>query len=230
MSKVRGAGMNMVPEFDVRALLITGLAVLAGDAERIGEIVRRVDVLRQGSQDEWEKDLTKALRRVLDPREATFVRVLIGYPDDAAHLPCISVTYESGSEDQAGAVHGDVLRRRSEVIGSGDSLRVQRVTELGIDRTSVVQIGCWSPAPELSLLLQAAVTNVLLVHKGQLSAAGVHDVSLADGGAPTDQQTQIDLRVAYVPLVVVTLGWTYRTTRRKLVPNSATLLAPTFET
>jgi hypothetical protein len=115
--------MNIVPELDVRAVLIQGLHELAEDSFAIDELVKRVDALRQGSQLQWEADLRAELVRMLTPTDDRYVFVKVGYPTDAAHLPALSIILDNASEDTSGAMLGDSL---------GSSYRVEGVAP---DRT-----------------------------------------------------------------------------------------------
>lgn len=233
----RGTGMNIVPEMDVREVIINGLHELANDREAIEGMVSRTDALRDGSQDDWTAELRAELLAMLDPESDRYVYVKVGYPLSNAHLPCVSIILEGATENQGEANIGDDLNRYTEVQGTfvapvsldnGLSLaplpnatttptpvRVEEVQVKGTGWSSNVQCGCWHVAPEGALLLQAAVRWALFRGKGQLHDAGVHQLSFSEGGVQPDGQ--MEPRVGYVPMITIHMDWTYRQIRRKTV-------------
>lgn len=242
-----GSPQGIVPELLLREVVLSGLHDIAADEYRLRELVTRIDRLYDGSHDDYAADLMRAYLRLTDPAEASYLQVLHGYPFDIAHLPCVSLIKESGVEDTSGAVHGDILHRASvqrgtttiakATVGRANSEATQEVPtvaehrKIGVAYTSTVQVGSWSSAPELSLLLDAAVHQAIFANKGRLYAAGVTDVTLSDGGTPTDEQVQLNLRVGYVPIQRVTLEWIRSHTQRRYpVPNRTRIRAGTFTT
>lgn len=241
------SGMPIACELLVRQVVLEGLHEIANDEDRLRELVGRVDALLDGSQDEWADELVRAFRRILTPAEPDHVKVLVGQPLSAGDLPCVTILKEAGSEDTGGAVVGDILDLKyiqrgtyeytpQAVDGAGDpTIAPQTAPQIDEHRlvgtawTTTVQVGSWTTAPELSLLLDAAVHDALMRGKGRLIAAGVHDVTFSEGGQPTDRQTQVELRCGYVPMQRATLDWIRGTTRRKgPVPNRVTILPGTF--
>ena len=231
------AGSNEVGELLVRSVLIEGLHELAGDETRLRELVRRYDALRGGSQGTWEADLVQAFRALLDAESPDYLHFRVGYPLDAGHLPCVSIIKEAAAEDAGGAVVGDVIDRKAVQVGTytytaaaagSVPVEVPALEEhvlLGCGYSTTVQVGSWTTSPELSILLDSAVHEVLFRGKRRLLASGVYDASFTEGGTPTDQTTQIELRVGYVPIQRVTLEWQRATTRRKRpLPNRISIL------
>lgn len=221
----RGAGMNIVPELKVRQVIMEQLYKLASDDIAIDEIVSRADDLRHGTQSQWTADLKAALKDLLDPKSQNPLWVKVGYPLSESELPCISIINESGSEDAKGAVMGDILGEAFQTIGA----QTYKYTTKGIDQISNVQIGSWATAPELSLLIDAAVRYALFRDgKGPLEAGGVWEVAFTYGGVQPSEE--LYPRVGYVPMTRVQLTWTYRTTVRSgPVATSATILNGTVD-
>lgn len=234
------SGMGIAPELLVRELIAIGLHELAGDEVRLREVVARVDAeLQLGSTSRWADDLVVAYRHLLDSASPDYLQLRMGWPVDNAHLPCVSIIKEASSEDQGGAVVGDILDYKVRQEGTYTYLQPDGVTVAEAPRTvehvligtaysSTVQIGSWTTSPELSILLDAAVWNVLFRDKGRLLVAGVTDVAFSEGGMPTDPTTQLDLRVGYVPLQRVTLDWIRGQTRRRPIPNRIRFLPGIF--
>jgi hypothetical protein len=101
--------------------------------------------------------------------------------------------------------------------------RVHRITTTGTGWNGSVQVGCWAASPEAALLLQAAVRWAIFRRKGDLAKAGVHDITLSEGGVVPDER--LEPRVGYVPMITVAMDWTYRQTRRSgPVPTGINLL------
>jgi len=209
-----GAGMSVVPELLVREVLLAGLVEVAGDTTRINEIVGRFDIDPRGGDRvrRWSEELRAAIR-TLPAR----VRCAVGYPEDRAQAPYLSVVLEGGSEDSRGAVAGDVLGYHYYPRGDG---RAEYQKVIGIDETSTVQVGAWATAPEESLLLLEVARNVLFRDKGRLYDAGVHEVAFSHGGdEPNPERFPW---TGYVPVLRCTMTWTRRQTRRVgLVPTQA---------
>lgn len=221
----RGAGMNIVPELQVRQMLMEELYKLASDEIAIEEVVSRIDDLRQGTQEAWTKDLTAALKDLLDPGSRNPLWVKVGYPLTEAELPCISIVNDGGSEDERGAVMGDILDVSYQLMGTQSF----KYTTLGVDQISHVQVGSWATAPELALLMDAAVRFAAFRGKGALDAAGVWEVGFTNAGFPNPAPELLP-RVGYVPMTRIQLQWTYRTTLREgPVPNSARVRTGTVD-
>lgn len=225
-----GPGMGLAAELLVREVLVTGLHELANDEVRFRELVQREDALNQGSQGTWADDLLAAYRTLLDAEQPDYLNFKLGYPLDAGELPCVSIIKEAGAEDTGTAVTGDVLDVKSRQVGTYTYVpqsgvgeievpRLEAVLRLGTGWSTTVQVGSWTTSAELSLLLDAAVHNVLFRDKRRLFAAGVRDVSFSEGGTPTDATVQVELRVGYVPMQRLTLEWDRAQTRRSSAPN-----------
>lgn len=233
-------GMGIAPDLLVRELITIGLHELAGDEIRLREVVARVDVeLQMGSGQSWADDLVKAYRHLLDSESPDYLQLRMGWPVDIAHLPCVSIIKEASAEDSGGAVCGDIIDVKVRHEGTYRYLQPDGETYAEAPRTiehrligsaysSTVQIGSWTTSPELSVMLDAAIQNVLMRDKRRLLVAGVIDITFSEGGMPTDNQTQLDLRVGYVPLQRVTLDWVRGQVRRKPLPNRIRFLPGIF--
>jgi hypothetical protein len=213
----RGAGIDIVPELLIREVLLYGFRELCGDAFRMDKLFHRVDDLLGGTQEEWAQDLKNALLRMAKPADRGALRIGVGYPTTAIVTPYVSIVLESGAENTAEAAVGDVLSRASHVIGTlrSDDERAARVIEsttLGVGWQSTIQIGSWSRVPEESLLLHAAVRQILFRDKGRLVAAGVHEVGFTDTGFAPSRDEYPD--TGYVPVLRCSISWTLRDVRR----------------
>ena len=239
----RQSGMNAVSEMDLRALLIQGLHELAQDDEAIAECVGRADDLLEGTQGSWVDELTRVAHALLDPRSDMYITTKVGYPTATAHLPCIGIINDQSGEDTSGAVLGDILSRtyRSEGVApdrtrgavfingrryrlpNPDGLpvfaeqdpprRTYEAVQRGVDWRSVLEVSCWTAAPETSLLVQAMARWALFRRKGDLSRSGVYEVGFDEAGVQPDPA--MEPRVGYVPVIRCTLSWTYGQTTRK---------------
>lgn len=234
-----GAGHNIVPELAVQEALVIGLHKLVQDEAAVDELVQRLDTLKNGTQDEWTKALREDLRDILDPSSERYVRVNVGYPTTEERLPWLSIIADSGGENVAEAIAGDehhrhyTLTRTTEVspataadVPDNESLLIKHAV-MGTGEQTTVQVGCWSVAPERSLLLAAAARWAIFHEKGLLAARGVHDISWRTSGMSAPAPELLP-RVGYLPLLIVTLSWTYRETRSTLVPNRVTIGSGTF--
>ena len=220
----RGAGHNLVVPLAVRQVLIEGLAELAGDEARISELFGRVDDLLQGSQDDYVRELREQLTaRVRAGQGKAGIRVRVGYPPaDAAVLPWLSIITDTGSENTAGAVAGDLEREGWEGTGTPDALapndyQLVEHSVLGLDWTTNLQVGCWATAGEEAEMLRAVALNILQVGSGRLHRAGAREVTYSESGFQPAEQYQP--RTMYVPVIRATVSWTLRTTRRQRVPH-----------
>jgi len=205
--KHRGSGQTITPELLVRQVLLEGLVELAGDRFRQDELFARVDDMLQGTQDAWAKEMRAALLRMAQPGRKGGISVAVGYPQDEALLPYVSIIGDAGSEEGNQASMGDVLGRHF------DQDTGTLYTVIGTEWSSTIQIGSWATVGEESTLLHQLVKHVAFRAKGSLIAAGVRDVSLSESGfAPGEVYYP---RVMWVPMLRLTLEWTYRQTRRK---------------
>lgn len=235
------AGMGLSAELLIRDVLANGLHRMVGDREEFDELVERFDTLPGGSQGTWAREQAIAFRRLLDSTGDDYLKLVIGYPTQAGHLPCVSIVKESASEDTGGAVAGDLLAIRfrqvgtytytPQVPGAEDVTDVPLLEELqlrGTAYTTSLQIGSWTTNQELSLVLDSAVQHVLFKDKGRLNAAGVTDVTFSEAGFPPDSPTRLALEVGYVPAQRVTLDWIRGQVTRKLASNRVRYLPPEF--
>lgn len=209
-------GANMIAEVDLVEALTIGLQILRQDEAAIAELFQRHDVTRLSPADAWSGDQAVMLRRILDPSDDLYARASVGYPTTDRQLPCYSVVNESAAEDTSGAVVGDLLGVSYDRAGQ---LSV-RSDLMGVTWTTTVQIGCWATAPELSFVLRDAARWALFRQKDFLRERGVHDMSFSEQGlAPSPD---LEPRVGYVPMITITLRWTFGQTLRRTVPNTAT--------
>lgn len=239
-----GMGHNLVPELAVQEALVRGLALLAQDEQAVDELLSRLDTLRNGSADEWLAEQRAALLDMIDPSSDRFATVLLGHPVDAAALPCFGITDQGGGENTSESVAGDELHRYYTLIRESEldpplaprladpALRLPtevkpnesiciRHQVMGTGEQSTIEISAWAVAPERALLLQAAARWAIFHNKGLLSERGVHEVTWRTGAfAPA---SEMEPRLGYVPTLTLTLSWTYRETRRKIVPNRVTI-------
>jgi hypothetical protein len=225
---VPGAGSNAVPVLSLQEALVIGLQTLRSDQRAIEELIGRQDSLRHNTANEWRRALTAAMLEMLDPSSDQFAEVLIGYPTPPgkARLPAISLVVDSGGENPAEAVAGNILRVSSEFHGPDQE--AWETTEIGAGQRTTVQIGAWSPAPERGILLTAAVKWCLYFAQDLLKQRGIHEVSYTEGGVQVPPE--LEPRVAYCPMVSATMLWTFRETVRRKVPNRVSLRRMTVST
>jgi hypothetical protein len=226
--------MGLATELMIREVLILGLHELAGDETRFRQLVGRSDALQDGSQGDWPGELLTVFRLLLDSSSDDYLQFKVGYPAEAGELPCVSIVKEAGAEDAGLAQAGDVLDIGYHQTGvytylspaglPREAPRLEEHTQLGTGWTTTTQIGSWATSLELAMLLDAAVHNVLFRDKLRLFVAGVHDVGFSEGGTPTDNTVQANLRVGYVPMQRVTLEWTRVQTHRSPAPNRVRIM------
>lgn len=229
----RGAGTLESAELLVRQVLLEGLVELAGDDVRMSELFERADDLDQGSQTMWTADLKAAVRRMVTSAPVQGgVLIGVGYPNNAAVLPFVSIIAESAAEDAGGATMGDILHRFYETVGTPSATdpsasRSVRHLVTGVDYTTAVQVGTWTTAPEDSLALHAVVRHLLFRHKGRMVRGGVRELSFSENGfAPS---SELYPYTGYVPVLRCTIEWTLRQTRRTSpVPTRVTMRSGTF--
>lgn len=225
--------MNPVPEFLLRQILYEGLIDAANNELLLNEVFGRVDSMRMGSQDDWLDDLRASFKRMADLASDSGVTIGVGYPDDNAHFPYISLVMEAGREDTSQATMGDLLGRHYEVIG--DVSQIDPTTSdsyehsvIGAEWSTTVQVGCWVTVPEDSLMLHAMVNTILFRDKRRMEAAGIREIDLAETGFMPDERYALR-GVGYVPVTRCSMQWTRRQTIvQGPVPRYFTLNTPTF--
>lgn len=219
--------MTQAVDLLLQEAIVLGLAALAEDRRAIEELIGRRDALRHNSSDEWREALRAVVRELATPSSPNYVPVLLGYPSPggAARLPAVAIVKATGGENPAELAVGDVLDHRVEVIGTGEASTAIETTTYGGGATTTVQITTWADAPELSAVIHAAVAWALQNQKQRLQDLGVHELSWSDGGVQSD----LDPRVAYVPLLSCTVGWTQQQSHRRKVPNRIRFLNPTVQ-
>lgn len=222
-----GAGMGIVPVFAIREALINGIAVLASDQNAIEEMVNRDDNLRYSQTDRWKTELSKAVRDLADPTSPRYAEPILAYPAplETAKLPAISVIESSGGENPGETYHGDLLRE-SYAFPVGPDQELIATSEKGAGYSSTVQIGAWATAAETGMLLHAMTKWAIYQQKDRLYERGVHDLSVRTSGVEIDPR--LAPRVAYVPMLSVTMSWTLRQSHRRKVPNRVRFLTPTM--
>lgn len=215
-----GAGMSQAIDLLVQEAIVLGFGALESDRRAVDELVDRSDSLRHNTADAWRVGLRDALLDMLSTSSPNRVDVLLGYPSGppgSAHLPCVSIVKDGGGENPSEVCIGDVLDQRDEFVGPNLE-RVETVTH-GAGWTSTLQVGAWTTTPELSALLHAAIGWALQHQKQRLMDMGVHESTWNEGGAPG---TDLEPRVGFVPMWVVTLNWTRQQTFRRKVANRVT--------
>ena len=226
MSTLPAQAATINAEFLIRETLIMGFAEFASSRAQQDEVLDRIDMLRQGSQESWRADCAAALRDTFDPQSPNFLsNVCIGHPTQEATLPWIGIVLMAEAEDPAGSMLGDVLTRQYTTTGDLDSnpegFRVIRHEVLSTDYTATVQIAVWTTVPELSIVLQATAQYVMELHKDILGRAGVYTITLTTSSLSPDPT--LEPRVAYVPIVTCVLTFPRRRTKTTdPVPNRLT--------
>lgn len=229
MTAPNASGMTQAIDLLIQQAIVVGLAALAEDRRATAELVARLDSLRLNTGESWQEALAQAVRDAADPRSQGYARVQLGYPNPpgTAHLPCISVVQSSSSETPGEQFLGDLIDHRTQAIelptATGTDITVLETLTHGMGYGSTLQIGTWTDVPELSAVLHAAVGWALQHERPRLTDAGVHELSFSDSGVQSD----LDPRVAYVPLYAVTVGWTRAQSARRRVPNRITIRPPT---
>ena len=210
-----GAGLSLSPEMAVQQVLLEHLHFLAGDEALMSQVFGRTDDLLQGSAEDQERDFRKDFLTILDQG----LRVIVGWPSNEAVLPCIAVALQPGGEDQGEARVGNIFHRKGELVGVLDEDnptlgKVYEHTVQGRQWNTSLQIGAWSTAPELSSLLHGAARAALLHGEGDLFPAGVREITSIQESGLSVQDSDKFPHVEFVPLSVVQIAWTLRTTRR----------------
>jgi len=240
----RGAAMNIVPELDIRQVILVGLHELANDSAELEALVRRTDDLQEGSQLDWNEALAAELRAMLDPASDRYVFVKVGYPTHAAHLPCVSIVLEAANEDTGEAQMGDVLdivyrKEGLREFDRGDGTIVKELPKLdkGTELTPLplmarpiplqrvfqetVLGGGWDSNIQVGCWAVAPETSLVLqaaVRWALYRNKGrLHDAGVHEVGFSEGGETpdeRLEPRVGYVPMIRVHLDWTYRQTKR----------------
>lgn len=215
----RGSAALFVPELLMRQVIEEGAVALAGDPTRLSELFYRPDDLFGASSASWTEGMKKALLAMISETPTRGgLTVSVGYPMREAVLPCISLVTESDGENDseglAGNNGGQAWRTTGIPVDPADpaASRALYRTEAWGWRT-VVQVGAWSTQPEGAALLSTLARYLLLTGQGQLSAAGVHELSV-DGSGFEPTEHPLYPAIPYVPLLRVTLLWTLRATGR----------------
>lgn len=202
---VRYANTGVVAEFVIREQLIEGLAELRASPDQLAELTTRFDALPQGTQSEWATQCRDLLLHMLDPESGELVQVSLGHPANDAVLPWVGIVHRGEAEDPGSALLGDIQLRDVEVTGSVTDpgrYRLTRHTILGIDLTVQVEVAIWTVSAEATVVLYEAVQYVLFRRKGDMTSAGIREVSMrSDGFEPRNDALP---RVMYVPTVNLT--------------------------
>lgn len=232
VNRHHGAGMLEAAEFLLRQVLVEGLVELAGDRVRLRELVARSDTLRQGSQVEWVDDHLALVDELVQIGAPGGLTIGVGYPPDDAHLPYVGIVKASASEQPGGASCGDVIGiafdlQSTPTAADFNSTVSTRVTTIGVDVTTSLQVSTWATTPDASMLISAIVRHLVFRHKGRLEGAGVHEVTTSESGF--EPSPQLYPRTGYVPVLNVSLEWTYRQARRtRRVPTRVRVISAAF--
>lgn len=221
-----GHGLGLSPVLLIQETLYVGFAVLASERRSMDELFARDDGLRHNTTAEWRKALREALLEMVDPTSPSFCEILPNYPapGGAARLPVVSIIDEGGGESGTETVAGDLLRKSFEFHGPNQEL--WSTTEIGAGHRTQLQIGAWALAPEAALALHAAIQWVLYRLKPDLLERGIKEISWTTGKA--EPSPELEPRVAMVPMLNLSLNWTFRSSYRKKVPNRVTFRPPRF--
>lgn len=222
-----GAGMNLVPELAVMEALVLGMQLLAEDPDAAAECVDRLDAMAHHDPEDWRRGLIDELKRMLTPGNDSSLNIFVGFDAAVANMPAIHLENAGGGENTAEAEVGDLigefytLRNQVDVVTDDlldtEHLAVQHQVN-GVGQTTQVVIGCWDPAPERALLIQAAARWALFAMRGHLQTRGVHEFSWSESAIVPSGD--MDPRpTSYVPTLTLTLHWTFRATESKIVPN-----------
>lgn len=219
-----GAPASFSPDMMLRQVLHEGLAYLASDPQRVADLYGRFDDLSSGSQADMLADFTAALKELVAWGSDTALRIHLGYPQDDAVLPCISIVHDAGSEQPGTATYNDLLAASHDLQGVDDiddwsTQNCIQYRHQGVDYTSQLQLGSWATSPEESWLIHEAVRAVLLTDKGPMRKAGIMDVNVSESGFAPDNRMRP--RVAWVPMLSLRLDWFMRQTSRIKVPSRA---------
>ena len=242
-SRHRGSGMNIVPELAVMETLVMGLQLLAEDPNAIAECIDRIDAMEQNDPEDWRSSMIAALQEMLTPGSDTYLNVFVGFDAAVANMPAIHLENAGGGENTGEAEVGDIIgvyySLRNPVDPDADLADVDldnprgltppvelldtehlavRHQVKGVGQSTQVTVGCWDPAPERALLIQAAVRWALFTGKAHLGSRGVHEVSWSEGSVVPSQE-MLPRPVSYVPTLTLTLRWTFRATEPRVVPN-----------
>jgi len=201
----RYANTGVVAEFVIREQIIEGLAELRNAPDQLAELTTRFDALPQGTESEWSTQCRDLLLHMLDPYSGELVQVSLGHPASDAVLPWVGIVHRGEAEDTSSATLGDIQTRELEVVGSVDDeprYRLKKHTITGIDLNVQVEVGIWSVSAEASIVLYEAVQYVIFRRKGQMTSAGIREVTMrADGFEPRNDALP---RVMYVPVINLT--------------------------
>ena len=221
-----GSGVMVVPILALQEAITVGLATLGSDQHAIDELLERDDDLQYNSAERWRASLRTAFREMVDPSNDQHCDVLVGLPTPfgVARLPAIALLVQGGGENTSEAVMGNVLRVSTEL--HGPNTEAWQTTEIGAGQTTTVEVSAWSPAVERSHMLLAAVKWSLYEMGDLLKRRGIHEVTYRELG--DEQSPALEPRVAVVPMLSVTLSWTFRTTTRSKIPNRVTILPGTY--
>lgn len=206
--------------------IVVGLHTLVEDDRAMDELLAREDLLQFGTADAWRDALKAALIDALDPESDGYVQVLIGWPVPwgAARLPAISLVVQGGGTTSDCV--GDEIRTATDHVLVGADQELFETIEEGRAATTTIQVTTWTPAPELTTVLDAAVAWAIQRQQPALLDKGVMEIDIRDAAA-MEVSMELEPRVSYVPARAVTLDWTRGQSYRRKVPNRVRLLAPT---
>lgn len=227
-SRHRGAGMNIVPELVVMEALAIGLQQLAEDPDAIAECVDRLDAMQQNDPEDWRNGMIIALQEMLRPGSDTRINLFVGFDAAVANMPAVHVENAGGGENTGEAEVGDIIGTYYSLRNAVDDPDIDTLADTqhmairhlvrGVGQNTQVTLGCWDPAPERALLIQAAARWAIFTGKAHLGNRGIHEVSWSEG-AITPNPEMLPRPVSYVPTLTLTLHWTFRATESEIVPN-----------
>jgi len=192
-----------------RQMLLERITLLLSDVALQRVLVRRLDTLRQGSQDTWEADSLAWFKTIRNR-----LMLLVGTPGAEGQLPAIGIVLASGGDDAQVQVAGGLWRRTSELIGTLDanvptSSEVIDHLEYAEGRAADIQLTSWSTGPEESSLLHTMVWWALSSGKEGLRKLGLTRMDLSESGFEPDR-SPLYPHVPYVPMVSARISFMYR--------------------
>jgi len=242
-----GAGLGITPLLAVAETVTRGLGLLRQSEAAIEEMLRRDDELRLGTQTVWTQQLRAHLLELLDPSTGRAVSVGLGHPAGPAEFPFMSVTGAGGGENPGELSAGDEHHRAYTIVNKvADPPTMGRQTDpssvaldeddhlcirhmvTGTGMQTRAQVACWTVSAERSEVLLSAARWALWVGRGLLNERGIHEYTWSEGGM--EPSPDLEPRVTWLPVLDLTLSWTWRRTRSELVPNRVTIAGGSFGT
>jgi hypothetical protein len=197
---------NESPRLTLRQALYEHFADLRSNPAAVTSMLRRDDTLLTSSAEEQLRERARYLRE-------TPIDFRLGYPPGEAALPAVCLIEEANSE--ADTVMGGLFDSQTRPVG--DTYEI--VEQVGSNWRQTIQVSCWATQPFASEVIATAIEHAAIFAKGALMAIGCTDVTISRDGMEAPNP-QLYPRVAYLPIVRVTLAWE-RTAERRHFPVAA---------